>query len=278
MLSLKAFAKVNFGLSVLEKKKDGFHDIESIFQKIDFYDEIFIEKTDKKITFNTDTPPYGDENICHHVIEKFFKDLELNGGVKVYLKKNIWQGSGLGGASSDAAVLLKGLNQIFDYPLKQDALFDIALSLSSDAPFFLYGNTAIVRGRGEKISPINLNIPIYLVLVYPGFKIETAYAYNLLDEEKNREKRDLGIIIESLKGGNIDEFATSLYNDFDRVVIKKYPELAKIKERLSNHGCIGICLSGSGSVVYGIIKERDDKNRWKRIIGLDDVRIVECLM
>ena len=86
MLSLKAFAKVNFGLSVLEKKKDGFHDIESIFQKIDFYDEIFIEKTDKKITFDTDTPPYGDENICHHVIEKFFKNLELNGGVKVYLK------------------------------------------------------------------------------------------------------------------------------------------------------------------------------------------------
>ncbi len=278
MPSLRAYAKINFGLSVLGRREDGYHNIEGIFQKIDLSDEIYIEKTEAKITFDTDSPPYGESNICCEAIEKFFALSGVGGGVTVYLKKNIWLGSGLGGASSDAATLLRGLNQMSGYPLKNETLFELATSLGSDVPFFLDGNTAIVSGRGEMISPLQIHLPIYLVLVYPGFSINTEWAYRAMDEEKTEGKRDVNLIVESLKRGKIYDFASALFNDFERIVLKKHPILGEVKDKLLRYGCIGASLSGSGSVVYGILGEREDEEKWKRYMGSEDVRVVGCLM
>lgn len=277
MLSLKAFAKVNFGLSVLDKREDGYHNIESIFQKIDFYDEIFLKRTQRGITFNTNIPPYGEENICYKAILKFLDLYSLEGGLYVHLKKDVWQGSGLGGASSDVAELLKGLNRIFNSPLNGETLFGIAGSLSSDAPFFLNGNTAVIRGRGDEISPFDLKIPIDLVLVYPGYKIDTPWAYRSLDKERAETEGSIDSIKDYLEVGDIDRFAGCLYNDFEQVVFKRYPELAGIKEKLLKNGCIGSSLSGSGSVIYGITKDAGNLERWTRLFDGKDVKIAKCI-
>lgn len=267
MLSLRAYAKINLGLSILEQRGDGYHDIESVFQKISLYDEIYIKKTDQGIEFSSNSPPYGKDNICFKVIESFFTLSGLKAGVKVVLGKNIWSGSGLGGASSDAAVLLQGLNQIYGYPIKKEILFEIATSLGSDVPFFLNGDTAVVKGRGEVINSLSIHFPMNLVLVYPNFGIETKWAYRAIDEVKREGKKDIGLIIEFLKKGDIDRIAESLFNDFEGIVFRKYPVLAEIKKKLLRCGCIGASLSGSGSVVYGILKEKEDGEKWKRCMG-----------
>ncbi|MDO9575530.1 MAG: 4-(cytidine 5'-diphospho)-2-C-methyl-D-erythritol kinase [bacterium] len=277
MLSLRAHAKVNFGLSVRERRKDGYHNIESVFQKIDLYDEIHIEKTESETIFDTNSLPYEENNICHRVIERFLDLSNVEGGVRVHLQKNIWLGSGLGGASSDAATLLQGLNRMYEYPLEKDALFEIATSLGSDVPFFLNGNTAIVGGRGDIILPLHIQLPLYLVLVYPGFEIKTEWAYRAIDEGKTGERKGVESVVKSLEEGDIDGFASALFNDFEKVVFKKYPVIAEIKEKLLRSGCIGTSLSGSGSVIYGIMREREDEEGWKRCIVSEDVRVVKCL-
>lgn len=281
MLSVKTYAKINFGLSILGKREDGYHNIESVFQKIDLYDEMYIERTKSGITLNTDTPPYGESNICYRVIERFFTLSGIEDGVKVCLQKKIWPGSGLGGASSNAATLLLGLNQVFGYPLSKETLFEIAISLGSDIPFFLNGNTAIVSGRGEVISPLHIHLPIYLVLVYPGFSIKTEWAYEAIDKKKirakMRRKKSVDLIVKSMREKDIVGFAFALFNDFEEVVFKQHPILAGIKNRLLRYGCIGTSLSGSGSVVYGILRERRDESGWKRCMGSEDVQVVKCL-
>ncbi len=278
MLSRKAFAKVNFGLSVLDKREDGYHNIESIFQKVDFYDEIFVNKTEGDIAFETNIPPFGDKNICYGATASFFEASGLKGGAEVRLEKKIWQGSGLGGASADTAEVLKALNKVFGYPLTEETLLDIALSLSSDAPFFFNGNTALVSGRGEQITPLELKNPVYLVLVYPGFEIDTPWAYRSLDRQEERQKGDVRRLIGSLRAGDIESFASSLYNDFEAVVFKRYPRLGEIKDNLISNGCLGASLSGSGSVVYGVTNDRGDEDRWRSILGMKDIRTVSCLM
>ncbi len=276
MLSLKAYAKINLGLSVLEKREDGYHNIEGIFQKIALFDELHIERTREGIFFETNSPPYGKENICHRVIDRFFEIAGCEGGVRVNLKKNIWTGAGLGGASSDAATLLKGLNEIYGNPLNKQSLFEIARGLGSDVPFFLDGSLVLVKGRGDELFPLHLSLPIHFVLVYPGFPIMTEWAYRALNGKSRTRRGNIKTLLGFLKKGDIDNFASNLFNDFEEVVFGVYPDLGEIKEKLLNYGCIGASLSGSGSVVYGVLRKEEEEKKWKECIGLSDVRVVGC--
>jgi 4-diphosphocytidyl-2-C-methyl-D-erythritol kinase len=135
-----------------------------------------------------------------------------------------------------------------------------------------------VSGHGEIISPLTIHLPIYYVLVYPGFSIKTEWAYMTMDKEKVEGKKGIDSITKSLNEGDIEGFASALYNDFEKVVFKKYPILVDIKDKLLRCGCIGASLSGSGSVVYGILREKEDEERWKGCIGSEDVRVVRCLI
>ncbi len=274
-MKIRAYAKLNLGLRVKEKRPDGYHDIESIFQKIDFFDEIEIEPLIEgrnplpQIEFKTNVPPYGKDNICYKAAEIFFKETGIKKEISIKLKKNIWMGAGLGGGSSCGASTLKGLNEVFGEPLS--SLHKLALKLGSDVPFFLGGSCEIVSGRGEVIEEIPSlpNLPdgsqVRFVLVYPKFAISTGWAYLAYRQTgKNLKKRLTGSSVSIKKllsfwgKGDIKGIGENLFNDFEPLVMKEYPVLKKIKERLFSLNLLGVSLTGSGSCIYGIIDREYD--------------------
>lgn len=261
-LHLKAYAKINLGLKVLDKRPDGYHNIESIIQSIDFFDELEISPLKLGIEFISNIPPYGEENICFKAAELFLNSINFKTGVSIKLKKQIWQGAGLGGGSSCAAQTLIGMNKILDSPLKVDKLLELALKLGSDVPFFIENSPAVIRGRGEIIERLPyLTKPLYLVLVYPGFSISTKWAYEKIHNLKKLTNKQLNINMAKVNflNGNIEKLAKEVHNDFETVVFESHPELKSIKEKLIQAGSLGASLSGTGSCIYGIIKEMDKK-------------------
>ncbi|MCK4352580.1 4-(cytidine 5'-diphospho)-2-C-methyl-D-erythritol kinase [candidate division WOR-3 bacterium] len=255
----RAYAKVNLGLKIIGKRPDGYHNIESIHQTINFFDELEFSQKEEGIELISDSPPYGKENICWKAAHLFLDYVTLKTGVKIKLKKQIWLGAGLGGESSCAAQTLLGLNKLFDTPLNSDSLFKLACTLGSDVPFFLKGGTAIVKGRGEIIEPLpRPKSPIWLILVYPGFSISTAWAYKKIKNYLTKGKWDFKILIDNIKKGDIESLAKNLHNDFEELTFHKYPVLLKIKKKLLDLGALGASLSGSGSCVYGILRKREE--------------------
>lgn len=263
-MKLKAYAKINLGLKVLDKRSDGYHNIETLIQRINFFDEIELKPQKTGINFISDSPPFGKENLCYKSAVLFFKETGIKKGISIKLKKYIWQGAGLGGGSSDAASVLTGMNELFDFPLKKRQLYEPALQLGSDVPFFIEEYPAMVKGRGEIIKRLPpLNKPLLIFLVYPGFKIPTKWAYNEIDKIRlksffinnltNKKNYVNTLQMEFLKG-DIGGIAKNLHNDFEGAVFKKYPEFLNIKERLLKAGAIGTLLSGSGSCFYGIFR------------------------
>lgn len=265
--SLRAYAKLNIGLKIKEQRDDGYHNIESIFQKIDFFDEIRIEIRESRvlnlssakeskelIEFKTNTPPYGRENICYKAGELFFKHTGIKEGVCIELKKNVWISAGLGGGSSCGAAVLKGINDLFGDPLRLNRSKDLSLlclELGSDCLFFLNGSCAFVRGRGEIVEEIPC-IPMRFVLIYPKFEISSGWAYRNIQKSLTAQN-DFNKLLTFWKKGDIKGLGESLFNDFEPLVMEKYPLLKEIKRRLTGVNLYGVSLTGSGSCIYGIL-------------------------
>ncbi|MBI4721469.1 MAG: 4-(cytidine 5'-diphospho)-2-C-methyl-D-erythritol kinase [Candidatus Stahlbacteria bacterium] len=258
-MQLKAYAKVNLGLKIIGKRADGYHNIQSIFLPIDFYDSIKLALCSAGVEFTSNLPPYGRDNLCVKSAELFFAETHIKSGIKIGLEKHIWIGAGLGGGSSCAAQILLGMNELFDYPLKQEELLALGLKIGSDVPFFIRGVPALVEGRGEIITPLpHLPKPIWVALVYPNFPISTEWAYSKIGNYLTKEKWDFKILEQCFKMGDIRELACTLHNDFELVVFEKYPELKQIKEKLLDLGALGASVSGSGSCIYGIFEKIDN--------------------
>ncbi|MDI6839547.1 MAG: 4-(cytidine 5'-diphospho)-2-C-methyl-D-erythritol kinase [bacterium] len=273
---LKAYAKVNLGLKIVGERPDGYHNIETIMQTINFFDELEISKNSHGIDFSSNCPPYGKENMCFKAANLFLTRMRIKTGVKINLTKQIWIGAGLGGGSSCAAKTLVGLNNLFGNLLSYDALFKLALELGSDVPFFLKGGIAFIKGRGDIITPLpHLEAPLWFILVYPKFSISTAWAYKEVKNYLTKERCNFKISKNAILNGNIKELSQNLYNDFEQLVFQTYPKLQEIKENILKLGALGASLSGSGSCVYGILQERDIKLN-KKFIGLD-VKLVNAV-
>ena len=297
-LLLKAYAKVNLGLKILDKRPDGYHNIESILQPINLFDIIELTGIPKGIEFSSNLPPYGKENICYKAADLFLKRANLETGVRINLKKQIWIGAGLGGGSSCAAQILQGMNKLFHSdksertgnPFDEKKLEELALILGSDIPFFLSkgfcekNSPAYIQGRGEIITPLPpLTQPLWLVLIYPNFQISTKWAYSLVpicqsENVKNyltKEIWDFKVLQALFLNGDIEGLANNLHNDFEQLVFQEYPGLKKIKLRLLDLGALGVSLTGSGSCIYGILKEKDEK--FKEAFPGCDVKLVETI-
>ncbi|MCK4307463.1 4-(cytidine 5'-diphospho)-2-C-methyl-D-erythritol kinase [candidate division WOR-3 bacterium] len=283
-LLLKAYAKVNLGLKILGKRPDGYHNIESILQPINLFDTIELTEIPKGIEFSSNLPPYGKENICYKAAELFLKRANLKTGVCIKLKKQIWIGAGLGGGSSCSAQILQGMNKLFhsDKSERERNLFnekeleELALILGSDVPFFLKNSPAYIQGRGEVITPLPpLAHPIWLVLIYPNFQISTKWAYLNVKNYLTKELWDFKVLQALFLNSDIEGLASNLRNDFEQLVFQEYPKLKEIKIRLFELGASGASLSGSGSCIYGILKEKNEK--LKEAFPEFDVKLVETI-
>ena len=251
----KSNAKINLGLKIINKRSDGFHNIESIFIEIDFHDIISLSPSNKfQLSCNHPSIPTDQRNTIYKIYHQLQKKYSFKNQYKIKLIKNIPIGSGLGGGSSNAACVLKTLNKIENLNLSQKELLNIAQSIGSDVPFFLDGKVQFVQGRGEILNKITYSElkKMFIILIMPSFKISTPWAYNKI-------KKYLHEPIDSDKfpGLNSNVDWQFFKNDFEEVVNAAYPEIFEIKEFLYNNGALYSGLSGSGSTMFGIYNDKE---------------------
>ena len=255
-LVLKSHAKVNIGLQIRNQRTDGYHNIHTIFQELNFHDTIKLEKRDSSCQFssNVDWLPKDDSNLCVKAWQKMVDTFGL-GGVSIELDKRIPAGGGLGGGSSNAATILKGLRKLYELDVSDDELETIGINLGADVPFFIKGKTQIGDGVGEILKPIEPIINGSYLLVAPDFHIDTKWAYgefkNILDRP-NEIVNFPGFIRKEIIPFELFE------NDFEAIVVPAYPEIGQIKNSLRAHGARFASLSGSGSTVFGVFDEDAD--------------------
>ncbi len=243
-------AKVNLSLRVLRRRDDGFHEIESLMCPVSIFDTLDISLRDEGgLEFVRDDPtlPAGDDNLVVRAAKLFCASRGLEPRLRIALTKRIPHGAGLGGGSSDAATTLLALNRLFETQLSREALAAIAAELGSDVPFFIYQSAAIIRGRGERVDPVEFPYALPLLLLKPEFGVPTPRAY-----QRWRDSREI-------PGVRYDAQAFSwgeLVNDLERPVFEKYLFLADLKSwLLAQPEVAGALLSGSGSTVFAILRD-----------------------
>lgn len=260
---LHAHAKINIGLEVLGKRPDGFHAIRSVFVPISLADVVTVENAEVDslmcVPAVTDKP---ENNLAFRAL----KVMQHQAGgfdrtAKIMVDKHIPTGGGLGGGSSDAAAVLKLLNDLWELSLTPSTLCALAAELGSDVPFFVNEQLSLVEGRGEVMSRLDLTLPYHIVIVIPGIHISTPEAYAALHREPlqaaelTHSGRDLFL-------ASVLPFFTSApmqarpsiapMNDFESAIFRQHSALPRIKQQLYDAGAIYAAMSGSGSTMYGL--------------------------
>lgn len=261
---VKAYAKINLGLHIVGKRTDGFHDIETIFHRIDLFDTLTLTENDSiSVSVSTSDIPTEKENLCWKAAMLLQKQLQLSHGVHIHIEKHIPVGAGLGGGSSDAAAVLQSLPQFWHQQIEEKSLKSLALQIGSDVPFFLGKHSAYGEGRGERLTYVSLDVPYWIVVVYPNIHVSTSWAYQALSEKRNGtfpKRKTLG---QKFSLSPLQSIVTA-ENDFEEVVFEAYPEIGEIKKKFFEARAVHALMSGSGSSVFGLFaNESDARNAMK---------------
>ncbi|MDD5679186.1 MAG: 4-(cytidine 5'-diphospho)-2-C-methyl-D-erythritol kinase [Kiritimatiellae bacterium] len=293
-IEIQAPAKINLFLDILGKRPDGYHNIKSIVLPVSVYDRVILENR-----------PEGIETIAPHDIQLpgipwamtlcrsednlttraacLLKEATGHaGGVRIVLEKSIPIGAGLGGGSSDAAAVLKGLNTLWKTGLSQDRLISLGTRLGCDIPALIHGGSLCMEGVGEQLTPVRCHAKnhLCLLLVYPGFAISTSDIYARyetgLTSTPSADK--FHHVVSGLEQGDAAQVAAGLYNALQPAVFSKYPLLGLIKKKLAAAGAVGVQLTGSGSTLYALVNDPDHGRALdKRLRETIDCPVWTCL-
>jgi len=256
---IKAPAKINLYLDILGKRPDGYHDLKMIMQTVSLYDEISLKKIDTTIELSSDAPmPTGEKNTAYKAAKLMIDTFGIKSGVKIEIKKKIPMGAGLAGGSTDAAGVIKGMNEMFELGQNQEELAKLGKKVGADVPFCVIGGTAIAEGIGEQITVLDKFNDVDIVMVKPDFSASTAYIFGKYCGDDLREKPGIEKLIESMRNRDIKEVGKYLYNALETVTAIEYDEIDKIKSKLLELGAQGPLMSGSGSTVYGLFQCRQE--------------------
>lgn len=251
-MKIRSNAKINLGLSVLRKRNDGFHDIESLFLPISWYDEIEIRE-DKKLNFSTEGVSIDgglENNLCLKAYLLMKQQYSIP-PVNIHLNKQVPIGAGLGGGSSNAAFTLKALNDLFELKLSEEKLEKLADQLGSDCSFFIQNKPALVTGKGELINTaIDFNLSAHCVVVYPKLHISTQKAYRLV---KPKVKP---LSIKDAIQLPMEQWQNKVINDFEAPLLECYSELREVKQSLKEMGASFVSMSGSGSSFFAFFAQK----------------------
>lgn len=247
-------AKINIGLSITEKRPDGYHNLETVFYPVSIRDALeIIPSASASNIYLSGLEVSGDSN--NNLVWKAFELLQqdfpsLVNPLEIHLHKAIPMGAGLGGGSADGAFMLSMLNDFFDLQLSQSQLEGYALQLGSDCPFFIPNKPIFATGRGEVMEAIDLDLSKYSIqLICPKIHISTAAAF------KGIKPGHVSFSLKELSNLAIEEWKHHVYNDFEKSLFPLYPVLEQIKNQLYEHGAIYASLSGTGATVYGIFQK-----------------------
>lgn len=259
---LKARAKINLTLNVLDKRPDNYHNIESVFQKISLYDELFIEKNSSNtlILKSNWNELENENNILYKAYFSLKEAYPQISGVSVKLIKHIPMQAGLAGGSTDCASFIIGLNKLFNLNLSQNELEEFGKKLGADVVPCMH-KLVKSEGIGDIITPLSSNLKYYILIVKPDFKCNTKIMYQKLDSNKNiKQSFNTDKVINILKNGNINSLKNNLYNVFE-TAIEEQNILNNLKNDFLKTGAIDTLLSGSGSCIYGIYSDKESINK-----------------
>lgn len=263
-IEIKAPAKINIGLNIVSKRADGYHNLETFFYPIhDLYDYITFEK-DESFEFSCSAPELdNDDNLIVKAVKLLEEVKKRRFSLKIFCDKNIPQGAGLGGGSSDAAATLISMNELFQLGIKYEELVTLSLFLGSDVPFFLKSKPAIAKSRGEILTHVELEINKYILLVNPLIHISTKEAFSKIIPANSN------INYETFFGNsqlNYSLLSENIRNDFESTVYSKFPEIRQIKGSLLANGACFSLMSGSGSTVYGFFNTLIEAEKAKKYL------------
>lgn len=272
-INLPSFAKINLNLFVLEKRDDGFHEIDSIMQTISLADDINFMESESGIQLEISgaSLPADENNLVIKAARLLADHCKVKNGAKICLTKTIPVGAGLGGGSSNAAAALIGLNRLWNLRLSVNELCELGTQLGSDVPFFFNGGTCRITGRGEKIEQISDVSGIYLI-IWPAVSVSTGEAYKWLSERrKARSETALSDLTSSVENNNLTVYRSNdgimdsngfqLFNDFESIVSERLPQISEARQILLDAGAVTALMSGSGSTVFGIFENEETRQK-----------------
>lgn len=260
-VTIRAPAKINLILRILDRRPDGYHNLWSIMHTVGLEDELLIKlapPTDGiRLTCHAQTLAVDQSNLVYKAASAVLDRTQQSVGLDIELRKRIPMGAGLGGGSSDAAATIIGLNHLLQLGWSRDRMAEVGQSLGSDVPFFLFSPSAVVAGRGEAVTPMTIEGRRWVLLVKPGFGVETKWAYQELAATRGA--------VRPLSAGHVEldqrkliswpQLATAAENDFEPSVFVRYGLLREIKQTLHAQGAEVALLSGSGSTVFGLFRD-----------------------
>jgi 4-diphosphocytidyl-2-C-methyl-D-erythritol kinase len=271
-LLVRAPAKINLSLLIAGKRPDGFHELETVMAKINFYDEILIEPGRQKgielVCKGPHWAPEGKENLVYQACELLTHNCSQKADIRITLTKKIPAGSGLGSASSDAAATLIAVNKYLNLGLDSRQLAKPAEQLGSDVPFFLNGPLAFCRGKGEKIKKLTKIFNFLVLLILPDVNVSTKKVYDNYKHNQALYKQLSARINSHVREKKFDLVSKMCANMLEASCYSLYRELAELKARIESSGIGPLCLSGSGSALFFIMEsmEKDKASRYKRIL------------
>ena len=265
-LALNSYAKVNLSLEVINKRKDNYHNLRIIFERIDLSDKIILKsRSDKeiKVTCNNSNVPKNRSNLCYRSAEALRDIFKIEKGLDIKIIKRIPVGAGLGGGSSNAATVLSGLNKFWRLNVSKKRLVEIAKRIGCDVPFFIYDvSFAKALGRGDEIKPLGAlkDTKFWHILVVPKILVSTPFIYKKWDTDSGLTTPpfDVKLLTSTLKKNALSLRGEHLFNSLESIAVKYYPQVKIIKEKLRSLGLKKILMSGSGPAVFGIVSTRKE--------------------
>ena len=252
-VQIKARAKINLTLDVLSRRPSGYHDVEMIMQQIDLYDLVtvtLISETNIELTCSDSFLPTDDRNIAYKAAKIMIERFKLKVGFEIQIDKNIPVAAGLAGGSTNAAAVIKGINQLCHLGLSTEEMQSIGFELGADVPFCFCEGAAIARGLGEILEPVRGFENAWMILVKPSFGVSTKDVYGGLELGEVKAHPDTPKMIEALKTQNRKDILSGLLNVLETVTLKLYPKVEEIKQTLMAFGAEGVLMSGSGPTVF----------------------------
>ncbi len=261
MIKETAYAKINIGLDIVEKRSDGYHNIDTIMQAVSLSDELYLEKAPGiTIKCSDSTISVNKSNTIYIAAIAFFNmagiDCQKN-GVSVNLVKHIPSQAGLGGGSSDAAAMLRALNKLYCTNFSTSILRELALEVGSDVPFCIEGGTQRAKGRGEKLTVLSDFNDVNIIIVMPDETVETAYAYSLCTKAESLVHPDMQTIEKAIVEKDLNKLGTCIGNTFESPIFTVKPAIEKAKHDILETGAVIATMTGSGAAIFGIYDSTD---------------------
>jgi len=255
-METNAYAKLNLSLDILRRRDDGFHDLQMVMVSIDLTDTLTLTPGAGSMSTNLSFLPADGSNLAQKAANAFRSATGQGEVLDIHIDKHIPVCAGMAGGSSDAAAVLRAMNEMYHTGLSPLELAKIGGQVGSDVPYCVVGGTALVEGRGERVTPISPLPPCYIVVCKPPFPISTPQLFGRVNVKKIVRRPDTQGLVKALEVGDLQGVARRLYNVFEDVLEPRHRQTVdEIKSSLIEWGALGAVMSGSGPTVFGLFEE-----------------------